>query len=158
MAPSITNRRNCTLELLASLGIELPKQTKFPDDELKRRLGRAIKAAQNISTAIPNPPLVPSSLPRWTPHPSTADHLASLMRRHNLQEMVDISIAREQGKLNAVELYVDPLHDVRQTLMSFALTWSKGYSCCMVQDRDKQVWAILIRVSLPHFASEKLSF
>lgn len=150
---SVSDKRKRTLGLLASLGIDLPKQTKLSDEELHRRLGRAIKAAQSIPAIIPNPPLSLIPLSRWEPDPSTADELANLMRRYNLEEMSDIYVARQQGKQNAVDVYADPLHDVRQTLMGFALHWSKGVECCTMMDKDTKVSDIYIRVSISRVSS-----
>lgn len=144
---SNTRKRAQTIELLAALRLEIPSQTKIPDDKLEKRLKRAISCVQYLSSAIPSPPLIPNSLPKWDDEGLT---LIQSMIRQNLEQALLTLAALESGRPIKAN-YADPLHDLQQTVGAMVQNWTKGLHCCVVEDLNKEKWAINIRVSLLSF-------
>ncbi|KAL6304709.1 hypothetical protein BKA93DRAFT_732547 [Sparassis latifolia] len=138
-----------TLSVLSSMGIELPATTKLPDEALEKRLEQALYAAQSLAKVIPKVPLHIASVPSWPSCTSGVDETRSVhdaIRRGNFGEAVACMRARSVGAENAVDLYVNPILDLRQTLMCIAKLWDDGYRCCVVKDPEGQTFAINIRM------------
>nr|GAT49814.1 predicted protein [Mycena chlorophos] len=100
------------LELLRSMGIDLPRKTKLSDAELDKRLCKALDSAQYLTRVLPEPPLDPSVYPSWFADPSNPKLLKGV-RRHNMGEATFFA----EGKGNPYALYENAFWDLRQTLM-----------------------------------------
>ncbi|KAF7305392.1 hypothetical protein HMN09_00791500 [Mycena chlorophos] len=72
------------LELLRSMGIDLPRKTKLSDTELDKRLSKAVRA-QYLTRVLPAPPLDPSVYLSWFADASKPKLLKGV-RRHNMGE------------------------------------------------------------------------
>lgn len=140
------------LKVLASMGIELPKDTKLVEEVLDKRLRNALDAAQekdrfpNLSNLL--------DLPAWPlvnagDINSTARPLLDAVKRGNYHEALQNRQAASLGVSAAPELFTDPFMDLRQTHMSLANMLDKGFMWCTIQDPDRQTSAINIRVSCP---------
>jgi hypothetical protein len=133
-----------TITFLSSLGIEIPAYSKLSDKILKQRLHQALNASQRLASILPRGILSPSSFRPW----DNSTSLTSVIDNGNFAEAAANYAARLQGQLNAVELYQDPFHDLRQTIMGIADFWEKkNTKSVMLQDKDQQL-GILIRVRL----------
>ncbi|KAF7290760.1 MYND-type domain-containing protein [Mycena indigotica] len=102
--------RQEVLELLKSMGIELPRKTKLPDAELDKRLTKALDSAQYLSRVIPDPPLDPRIYPSWFENPSNAKLLDGV-RRHSFGEASLFAEGKD------FPLYGNAFWDLRQTVM-----------------------------------------
>ncbi|KAJ2966965.1 hypothetical protein NUW54_g13652 [Trametes sanguinea] len=136
--------RTETLEVLASMGVEIPVNTKIPGDDLEKRLRAALDAAQEKARF--STPLDLKALPAW-PSVLTNDISASsrplleAVKRGNMREAAH-NYARGSRD---TELFVDPFMDLRQTIMSLANVLDSGLAWCTIQDPEQQKSAINIR-------------
>ncbi|KAL1948271.1 hypothetical protein VTO73DRAFT_12346 [Trametes versicolor] len=136
------------LKVLASMGIELPQDTKLLEEVLDKRLRNALDAAQekdrfpDLSKRL--------DLPAWPRvnagdiH-STARPLLDAVKRGNMHEALQNMQAASLGLSAAPELFADPFIDLRQTHMSLANILDKGFMWCTIQDPDRETSAINIR-------------
>ncbi|KAI0354489.1 hypothetical protein OH77DRAFT_505313 [Trametes cingulata] len=140
------------LKTLACMGVELPANTRLPDDTLEKRLRAALDAAQEKGR-FPDP-LDLQSLPAWplltplggAPPPGGEGRpLLDAVKRGNMQEARETHLARLAGASPHRELYVDPFMDLRQTVMSMANVLDQGIDWCIVQDPAQEAHAINIR-------------
>ncbi|KAI0074273.1 hypothetical protein K474DRAFT_1677252 [Panus rudis PR-1116 ss-1] len=138
--------REETLKLLASMGVELPPQTKLSDEALEERLRKCVRSIQDINTLFPSRPAPLSSYSAW---PTKGRHAMSVLegiRRVNIGEALQIAKARESGLSVEAEVYVNPFGDLRQTVMALGRSWDEGVRCCIVQDPVADVPAIYLRM------------
>ena len=144
-----TLNRSETLQVLKSMGIEVPADTKLPDDALDKRLSAALHAAQ-YEDRLPSP----FELSRLAPWPTTkrdeadasARSLFEAVRRGNIQESRQIYATNMAGGSAVPTLYVDPFTDLRQTMMGLGQFLDDGLRWCVLQDREKEHCAINLRV------------
>ncbi|KAI8996668.1 hypothetical protein BD414DRAFT_434731 [Trametes punicea] len=135
------------LRILQSMGIELPQNTKIPDDTLEKRLRAALDAAQEKSrfpSQLKPLELAPWPLAKADELNSRARPLLDAVKRGNWQEAL-ANYMRGRGACAAPELYVDPFMDLRQTVMSLANVLDQGLTWCTVQDPEREKHAINIR-------------
>ncbi|OSD02564.1 hypothetical protein PYCCODRAFT_1389695 [Trametes coccinea BRFM310] len=133
------------IKILASMGVDVPENTKVPDDDLEKRLRAALDAAQEKSRF--STPLDIQTLPRWPlitagEINTSSRPLLDAVNRGNIQEIMH-NIARGSRK---TELYVDPFLDLRQTMLSLAgNVLDRGLDWCTIQDPEKEKSAIHLR-------------
>ncbi|GBE83314.1 hypothetical protein SCP_0503620 [Sparassis crispa] len=140
------------------MGVDLPPATKLPDDALEKRLKQALNASQCFSSVIPDPPLKPTTIPAWPPfNPKGGNDysLQAAFTKGNFDEAFANETARIFGRQNAVDLYVNPMIDLRQTLMTIGKLCDEGFKCCVVQDTDSRSCAINIRFLSVHQLGSK---
>ncbi|KAH9848072.1 hypothetical protein C2E23DRAFT_740226 [Lenzites betulinus] len=134
-----------TLNVLASMGLELPEGTKLVQDVLERRLRAALHAAQESGKISDQSSI--QLLSKW-PLPVAGEQnirqrpLLEAVRRGNMDE------ARQnvmQGSYTGPALYLNPFMDLRQTIMSLANTLDNGLMWCTIQDPERENHAINIR-------------
>ncbi|KAI0672104.1 hypothetical protein C8Q78DRAFT_971565 [Trametes maxima] len=138
------------LNVLASMGIDLPKDTKLSDDTLDKRLRSALDAAQEKEklAEILNHP----DLPRWPliksdELDSRARPVLDAIKRGNWSEARNNSLSSLLGGPSTQpDLFTDPFIDLRQTVMSLANVLDNGMSWCIIQDPEKEQHAINIRI------------
>lgn len=132
--------RDDVLTLLRAVGVELPPKTTLTTEVLEKRLGRALDAAQYIEDAIEpgHTHLDIQELKLWPKE----EKLQEATRRGNVIESIQNSIRGSQ----VPELYVDPLKDVRQTVMSIGANHDNGVTMFSLQDKE-QISVVFIRVS-----------
>lgn len=138
------------LKVLASMGIELPQDTKLLEEVLDKRLRNALDAAQEKDRFPDLSKLL--DLPAWPlvnsgDINSTARPLLDAVKRGNMHEALQNMQAASLGLSAAPELFADPFIDLRQTHMSLANILDKGFMWCTIQDPDRETSAINIRVS-----------
>nr|GAT49634.1 predicted protein [Mycena chlorophos] len=104
--------RDAILELLRSMGVDLPRKTKLPDTELDKRLSKALDSAQYLTRVVPDPPLSPSVYSSWFADRSNSK-LVDGVRRHNVGEATIFA----QGNGNPFPLGANAFWDLRQTIM-----------------------------------------
>lgn len=126
--------------------VEIPEDTKLPDENLEKRLREALNAAQQkdrLSSPLSLDALSPWPVPREAgvadPH---AKSVLAAVTRGNLAEAA-LNHARNS---RVPELYVDPFMDLRQTVMNIAGLIDQGIKWCIVQDKEQEMWAINLRV------------
>lgn len=134
--------REEVLLLLSSLGIELPKNSKLPDDVLQKRLTKALDCTQygfDLKT------MDPTTLKPWSTFTDKAVlQAASMVSMKEARENVaHISLTGEQRE---TVLYVNPFQDLRQSVMALGYNWDAGVSTGIIQNKEK-MHGILFRVS-----------
>ena len=144
-----TLNRSETLQVLKSMGIEIPADTKLSDDALDKRLCAALHAAQ-YKDHLPSP-FELTRLPSWPTKKgdkadTSARPLFEAVRRGSIQESRQIHAAKMAGGSDVPTLYVDPFTDLRQTLMGLGKFLDDGVRWCVLQDREKKHCAINLRV------------
>lgn len=139
------------LRVLASMGIELPEDTKLVDAVLEKRLVNALDAAQG-KDRYPDPSKL-RELPMWPlvktgEINSSARLLLDAVKRGNMHEARhwQNSQAALLGMSASPELFTDPFMDLRQTHMSLANGLDNGFMWRTIQDPDREKSAINIRV------------
>ncbi|KAI0370797.1 hypothetical protein BV20DRAFT_994690 [Pilatotrama ljubarskyi] len=142
--------RSEILKTLNSMGVEIPANTKLPDETLEKRLRSALDAAQEKNRFSDQLDL--RSLRKWPllkgGEPQAWDEGRSLLdavKRGNMQEARQNHLASLLGADRHNELYVDPFMDLRQTVMSIANVLDQGLSWCIIQDPAHEQHAINIR-------------
>ncbi|EIW53186.1 uncharacterized protein TRAVEDRAFT_52321 [Trametes versicolor FP-101664 SS1] len=141
------------LTVLASMGIELPEDTKLVDAVLEKRLVNALDAAQG-KDRCPDPSKL-RELPMWPlvktgEINSSARLLLDAVKRGNMHEARQNSQAALLGLSASPELFTDPFMDLRQTHMSLANGLDNGFMWCTIQDPDREKSAINIRFLKVH--------
>ncbi|OSX56732.1 hypothetical protein POSPLADRAFT_1158823 [Postia placenta MAD-698-R-SB12] len=139
------------LSVLAGLGIELPPATKLPHEALQKRLKQSLLAAQSFFNVLPAPPVDPKSLTEWPlPEHEPDNTVLEAIKRSNLAEISANIQAMRRGEHVAPEIFVNPVSDLRQTLMGIASVWDKGLRWCVINDLESQVCTISLRILSIH--------
>ncbi|RDX40254.1 hypothetical protein OH76DRAFT_1413095 [Lentinus brumalis] len=136
--------RTETLQVLRSMRVEIPEDTKLSDENLEKRLCDALNAAQQkerLSSPLDFDALAPWPVPREGVADSNAKSVLAAVTRGNLAEAA-MNHARNS---RTPELYIDPFIDLRQTVMSIANLIDQGIKWCIVQDNQREQWAINLR-------------
>ncbi|KAI0649718.1 hypothetical protein C8Q79DRAFT_343079 [Trametes meyenii] len=142
--------REEVLNILASMGIELPKGTKLLDTILDKRLHSALDAAQEKErcaeilnrTGLPHWPLVKAD-----ELDSRARPVLDAVKRGNWNEARNNSLSNLLGGPSTQpDLFTDPFMDLRQTVMSLANVLDQGMLWCTIQDPEREQHAINIRI------------
>ncbi|OSC99312.1 hypothetical protein PYCCODRAFT_1460866 [Trametes coccinea BRFM310] len=129
---------------LASMGVDIPPNSKIPDSDLDKRLRATLDAAQDKARF--SFPLDDRTLPRWpVKDPDNPDvpftPVLEATKRGNYEEAM-----RNMRRGSQVdELFVDPFIDLRQTVMALANTLDHGLSWCTIQDPEPNKSAINVR-------------
>ncbi|KAL4244335.1 MYND-type zinc finger protein samB [Abortiporus biennis] len=129
------------LSILSSMGVEIPPHSRLPDESLEKRLRQALNASQTVAKLAPDDLIDVAKLRDWP----KSEKVLDAINRTNMYEAMANYTARLQGR-DPSELYVNPFTDLRQTLLSIANCWDQGQRTIVVQDRNKDSWAINIRV------------
>ncbi|KAI0372563.1 hypothetical protein BV20DRAFT_964170 [Pilatotrama ljubarskyi] len=142
--------RSETLQVLASMGVDIPKTTSLQDDVLEKRLRAALDAAQEKYLFSDRFPLNTQDLREWPllkadELRSNARPLLEAVRRGNLQEIRDRSAANLLGGSGPEEAYGYPFINLRRTTMSLADVLDRGLTWCTIQDPVHKENAINIR-------------
>lgn len=159
--------REETLEVLSSMGVDLPKTTKLSADVLDKRLCDALNYAQNrINLPASLDPM--ATAPQWPwPSGTNADaHENSLfkaLRRGTLAEGDRNLAAQRAGvTLERTTLYKDPFEDLRETFLATGKVLDMGRRWLVVQDPKAQEYGVLMRVrhlpSIAFIASLNISY
>ncbi|TBU39347.1 hypothetical protein BD309DRAFT_1083464 [Dichomitus squalens] len=138
-----------TLQVLKSMGIEIPTDTKLSGDALEKRLRDALNAAQ-YKDRLPSP-FDLHGLPAWPlKRPNEADtrarSLFEAVQRGNMQEALQVYETKKAGGSTVPTLYVDPFMDLRQTMMGLGKYLDDGLRWCVLQDQEKEHCAVNLRV------------
>ncbi|KAI0704229.1 hypothetical protein C8T65DRAFT_611445 [Cerioporus squamosus] len=149
-----TLTRSETVSILKSMGLELPADTKLSDENLEKRLRDALNAAQQKDRLPASLDL--KSLSSWPtsktePSASKRKPLLDAVQRGNLGEAAHNYVRKSR----VPELYVDPFMDLRQTIMGLAHFIDQGVTRCVIQDQEKENYAINVRVISVLEADEK---
>ena len=148
MDPTLT--RDELLEILKTMGLEIPASTTLPDVALERRLLSALDASQHRTRLPPHFNLM--ALKRWplaTPGEldESARSVFDAMGRGNVDEARQIiEAAVAETKRPAPRLYVSPFEDMRQTIMNLAMFLDGGARWSVLQDETGAVSAVKLRV------------
>ena len=73
------------LDLLAAIGVGLPKTTKMTNESLDKRLGQALDASQEFANVVETLPFNPGGLSTW-PSSTHSKSLFEAVQRGNLVE------------------------------------------------------------------------
>ena len=157
-----TLTRSETLQVLSSMGIDLPRSTKLSDAGLDQRLRDALNAAQykdrlspslNLASLKPWPLATPGAVAKRGKFKGEGGRLVlEAIGRGNLMEAVE-NIAT---KNRVPELFVDTFTDLRQSVMGIANFLDNGATACLVQDKEHEQCAINIKVHLAFITSTAL--
>ncbi|KZT04913.1 uncharacterized protein LAESUDRAFT_656844 [Laetiporus sulphureus 93-53] len=144
--------REETLQLLSEMGIELPPATKLTDEALRMRLQKSLNAAQYLSDTLTSLPIDPGSINVWPRTSSIEDERSvhKAVARNNMAEAKAIFGAQQSGRDIVAELHDIVMVDVRQTLMSIGKLWDEGFRWCIIQDPQRQLSAINMRLLSVH--------
>ena len=148
MDPALT--RDELLEILKTMGLEIPASTTLPDTALERRLLSALDASHHRPRLPPHFNLM--ALKRWplaTPGEpdESARSVFDAMGRGNVDEARQIiEEAVAETKRPAPRLYVSPFEDMRQTIMNLAMFLDGGARWSVLQDETGAVSAVKLRV------------
>lgn len=132
------------LKVLDGMDISIPANTKLPNNALEKRLKQAIKASQSMASVISKIPLPLAELPKW-PTNSDEHTVFRAIRRGDFREATMNIEGRLRGE-DPFPLRVNPVIDVRQTLMTLAKNWDRGSKFAIMQDIQTETCAINIRV------------
>ncbi|RDX40255.1 hypothetical protein OH76DRAFT_1413096 [Lentinus brumalis] len=137
--------RSETISVLKSMGLELPADTKLSDETLDKRLRDALNAAQQkdgLPASLDLRSLSPWPTSKFAHSKDKKKPLLDAVQRGNIGEAAH-NYAR---KSRVPELYVDSFMDLRQTIMGFAHFIDQGVMRCVIQDQEKENYAINVRV------------
>ena len=135
--------RDELLCVLGYMGVDIPSNSKLSDQTLDKRLHDALNAAQYITSL--SLPLDFTRLPTW----SDDRPLHKSVQRSNMAEKAVIFAYGAK----AMNTFVDPFMDMRQTAMSMGSHLDNGHRCCIVQDLKCAEQLISIRVRRAHFSA-----
>lgn len=116
---------------------------KLPDEALKKRLQQGLQAAQSSSRVLQTTPINPMVLPAWQ---GADKSVHEAIKRVNFSEAYTNYQRMRKGQDITPELFVNPVMDLRQTLMSITAAWDQGHRWCVIQDPASESYAINIRV------------
>ncbi|KAI0752537.1 hypothetical protein C8Q80DRAFT_1267075 [Daedaleopsis nitida] len=148
--------RTETLQVLNSMGIEIPVDAKISPENLDKRLRSALDAAQ-YKDRLP-PTLDINALPEWPMCHSgeggkgtvVGRPLLEAVKRGNWHEAWRNYEAKKAGLGTAQPaLYTDPFMDLRQTVMGIGNFLDNGAKWCYLEDKDEQC-ALNIRMVSVH--------
>ncbi|KAJ7226890.1 hypothetical protein GGX14DRAFT_627398 [Mycena pura] len=100
------------LNLLSTIGVNLPRNTKLPDAELDARLSKALDSTQYLTRVLPDLPLDPTAYPSWPDDKFNHSVLKTIMR-HNMREATLIIESHGKG---IDKLYSNSFMGLRQCL------------------------------------------
>ncbi|KAH9925054.1 uncharacterized protein BXZ73DRAFT_50322 [Epithele typhae] len=149
------------LQVLSSIGVELPKNTKLPDNELSKRLRDALNLAQEKDTLPPTFDV--EKMKKWPlfDQPSSKENsagarkskqsLLEAMKRSNLGEAFQNALT---GNKAQPDLYKDVFTDLRQTVMNVANNLDAGHKAFILHDPKQQQCAVNVRIVSVVYATE----
>ncbi|KAF9461154.1 hypothetical protein BDZ94DRAFT_1264418 [Collybia nuda] len=132
--------REDMLVLLSTMGVELPENTKIPDDGLNKLLLQALDASQRFTDLLKTAPFNPSEYHRWkSPKP-----LLEAVSRGNLTEAFENAMSgnKARGTSTAKE---DTFREVRQILLALSMHYDQGTRDFVLLDTTEE-WGIVIRI------------
>ncbi|KAI0356850.1 hypothetical protein OH77DRAFT_1477050 [Trametes cingulata] len=144
--------RSETLQMLASMDIELPNAAALSDDALDKRLKAALDAAQEKERFSDRLPLNLRDLPEWPlvqadELRSDARPLLEAVSRGNLREIRDRNMPDLLGAGGGPqEEFGYPFVALRKTTMSMTDVLDHGLTWCIIQDPANKERAINFRV------------
>lgn len=142
-----SQKRKQTIQFLVALSVDLPLDTKLPDEELKRRLRHAIQASQGL---VMNPrPKGINHLGKWPiiQPDLNGQVLKRRMWRRNVNELEVDDQTRRERQLALVGLYGgDPLTYFCDALGILGTSWAKGEICFVVKSTNHK-FIFAVRVS-----------
>ena len=142
--------RQESLQILSAMGVELPPETKLPDEALLTRLDQAFKSSQELPDILPSPSsttLRISSLADW---PSDRlGHVERAMYRANMEETSQVAALIQAGIDTPTfgDVGDDIFFELRQSVLSLGKSWDQRIPCVVVQDPDHNEAAVTIRAS-----------
>ncbi|KAI9056703.1 hypothetical protein FKP32DRAFT_1598891 [Trametes sanguinea] len=137
--------RSEIIRSLASMGVDIPPDSKIPDSDLDKRLRAALDAAQDKARF--SFPMDDKTLPRWPVkdpnNPMTPfSSILEATKRGNYEEAMH---NMRRGSDTPEQIWFDPFTDLRQTVMGLANTQDYGLSWCTVVDPEPNQTAINFR-------------
>ncbi|KAJ7226886.1 hypothetical protein GGX14DRAFT_417564 [Mycena pura] len=141
------------LNLLGTMGVELPRKTKLPHAELDKRLSKALDSAQYITRVLPDPSLDPTAYPSWLDDKSNKPVIEAI-RRHNVGEATLIAESHEKGINDPFPLFANAFMDLRQSLMSIANACDTSMSPVVLQDEADSSGICIRLVDVRKFDAE----
>ncbi|KZS94838.1 hypothetical protein SISNIDRAFT_484370 [Sistotremastrum niveocremeum HHB9708] len=140
MAP--LERREDMINVLAALGIDIPRDSKMSGKRLKQRIAKALNRAQLLSKRLPSPPLNLHELPPWTGPPLEDAFSTTNMAELAKGMQVLATGTPVPGHPNEENVF----NGLRATILAIASLKDKGLNALVIQDKDQQA-AMCIRVS-----------
>ncbi|KAG5649958.1 hypothetical protein H0H81_001314 [Sphagnurus paluster] len=128
---------------LECIGVQFPKNTKIPDDDLDKRLQQALDGAQRFSVILgPICPLNLSELSKW----NSSTPLAKEIARENFVELQNNALSGWNKVAPPTSTAKeDTFKEVRQVLMGFATHWELGRKLYVLKGQDEK-WCIIVRI------------
>lgn len=134
--------------LLSDIDVDLPPRTKLPQDELEKRVRKALGHVQQITRILPDNTLQIAPLQRWPPDSEKA--LEDCFYRTNWEEIAEGFKYKLLTGSSDYEMGTGTaLMDLKLLLVELASWWKDGNRLFLVQDKEKEESSIAIRVSDP---------
>ncbi|KAJ7150502.1 hypothetical protein C8R43DRAFT_1005979 [Mycena crocata] len=143
--------RELAIELLRSMGVELPPKTKLPDMELDARLSKTLDGCQYLARVVPSLTFNPAAFKAWS---HTNKPVFDTIRRHNFGEASYIYDQKVTGNHNPYQLYTNPFMDMRQSLMTMGKHWDENKPKTMLADDGKTSCVFMRIVEVLEFDKE----
>ena len=130
------------LAVLNDFGVGIPKDSKLSDVALQKRLTQALDAIQATPGVLPKLPVNVNKLERWPEQ----DKVFNFIRRVNIDETEVLWKAKMMGVADPIPVFQNAFRDMRETIWSIAENYDKGWKAHLVQDRQCQKSAVVMRV------------
>ncbi|KIM39524.1 hypothetical protein M413DRAFT_447013 [Hebeloma cylindrosporum] len=128
------------LIFLASMGVELSKNTKMPMEDLTKRLGNALDASQQFDQLLGTKTVDPAEFPKWP-----GGDILKASHRNNIQESFTGTGATSQRKKGPLSAKEDTFRELRQSILAISHCCDEGTKDIYYMDGDEK-WAIFVRI------------
>ncbi|KAK7052839.1 hypothetical protein VNI00_004158 [Paramarasmius palmivorus] len=120
------------LQMLASMGVELPLTTGLPEEDVDKKLRSAVDSAQYFFTLVPSKTLDPKSSPIWK-----RKLLRSAVARGSIEETRQEAFAQATLRQAPFPEHERVFMELRDTISGIAHGVDEGHKHFLIQDKDQ---------------------